>query len=273
MHITTRQINLHRGGLTYGEIGDSGPTLLMLHGFAFRQGLHPFMERLGAHFRVIAPDLPFSNRIDFQAGHTLENYAGSIIDLIDALGLEKVSLFGNSVGGTLGLLCCLWAPGRIDRLVIRCPLWSKAQLPFYLRIKPLVDLHILLSGISAYNTWALDLFYNQSAKMSDLDKQVVPGSNKPYISGEIDPAVLSRLLGHLVRVEIGADLHRIENETLVLWGGSDRFIDPVWGNRLSGLLPNSRCLSMDSEYHNITTADPDALSEIFSQFILNECSD
>jgi pimeloyl-ACP methyl ester carboxylesterase len=272
LDIPTRQIDLPQGSLTYGEVGDSDQILLMLHGFTFRQGLHTFMVKLGSYFKVIAPDLPFSNQIIYPHEHTLDNYADSIMELIDALGLGKVSIFGNSVGGTLGLLCCLRAPQRINKLAIRCSLWSKAQLPFYLRIKPMVDLHNHLSGISAYNTWALDLFYNLSAKMSAMDNQIEVFSMKPYIPGQIKPEILSRFLGHLVRVEIGGNLHRIRNETLIFWGGSDRFISSVWGSRLSSILPNSRGLVMDSEYHNIVTADPDKLVETIHLFIVNKTS-
>jgi pimeloyl-ACP methyl ester carboxylesterase len=188
--------------------------------------------------------------------------------LIDRLGLGSVSLFGNSVGGTLGLMCCLHAPDKIDKLVIRCPLWSRAQLPFYLRIQPLVALHGWLSGIEPYAAWALDTFYRQSARMSPTIAAAEGPSSRPDSLDQVDAAVLSRFLGHLARVEITAALPEIAVKTLVLWGEDDRFVSPAWGASLAEILPKARSLAMPGEYHNIATADPDALAEILYGFLL-----
>jgi pimeloyl-ACP methyl ester carboxylesterase len=268
MGIVIRDIRLETGLHTFGEVGGTNHTLLMLHGFAFRQGLHPFMDVLQSHFRVITPELPFSNRSLYSNGHTLENYVDTLLDFIDRLGLGRVTLFGNSVGGTLGLMCCLKAPHRFNKLVVRCPLWSQAQLPFYLRLGPLVALHGWLSGIQPYAAWALRTFYLQSARMSPTEVENASVPCRPATLDQVEAPVLSRFLGHLVQVEITARLPAIETETLILWGESDRFVKPPWGIRLAESLPKAHYQGMPGEYHNIATADPQSLAKIITRFAL-----
>ena len=113
----TQLVDLDSGLISYCEAGNSDQTLLLLHGFSFRQGMYPLMDSLKSNFHVVIPDLPFSTNNNFHLSHSLDSYAAFLLDFVDHLGLEKVSIFGNSVGGTLGLLCCAAAPGRFDSIV------------------------------------------------------------------------------------------------------------------------------------------------------------
>src|SRR5210317_1364859 len=103
MEIPTKKIKLNSGVHTYCDSGDSDHSLLLLHGFSFRPGLYPLLKALSLDFRVVIPDLPFSTRNDFRFGHNVQNYVDYLLEFIDALGLENISIFGNSVGGTLGM--------------------------------------------------------------------------------------------------------------------------------------------------------------------------
>jgi pimeloyl-ACP methyl ester carboxylesterase len=270
----TSQIELHSGIHTYCDIGDSDRALLLLHGFSFRQGMYPLIDALKANFRVIVPDLPFSTRYEFRKSHSLENYVDYLLEFVQKVGLKNASIFGNSVGGTLGLMCCMESPLQFDRLVVRCPLWSSKQLPTYMQFKPLVDLHAYLSQNRFFALKMLAIFYGMSARMSPVDgnednKYAAAKSHSPipYREDQINPVVLSSFLGNLIQVEIESRLSSIPNKTLILWGELDKFIQSMWGVHLNQLLPESQFIVMAREYHNIVTSRPGILAKVISEFV------
>ena len=264
----THGVELPSGVHTYCDSGDSNHTLMFLHGFSLRQGLYPLMDILKSHFRVVIPDLPFSSINDFHLPHRLENYVVFLLEFVQQLELENISIFGNSVGGTLGLLCCMTAPKQFNRLIVRCPLWTFRQLPSYMQNKPLFNLHNQLSNNKRYSKLALNIFYGVSARMSPANGNSRRNKSiHPYKYGQINPIVMSQFLGHLIQIDIESQLQTIPNDTLILWGGLDSFITSEWGNYLNHILPNSRYLEMIGEYHNISTVQTDKLTKIISVFL------
>lgn len=49
---------------------------------------------------------------------TLRGYALDLIEILDALGLERVCYVGHSIGGVIGLLASIERPERFERLVL-----------------------------------------------------------------------------------------------------------------------------------------------------------
>jgi len=266
MNFPEKSIQLSTGTHAYTEIGDAAETLLLLHGFAFRVGMYPLAQQLSSQFRLIIPDLPFSVKNDAFVQHNLPGYADFLLEFVRTLKLDRISIFGNSLGGTLALMCARIAPDLFKRLVIRSPLWSVAQLPWYLRIKPLNRLHLSLSKNRSYAIWALERFYQASARLSAVDKYA-GDSIVPYQVEQISPRVLSRFLAELLDVEFTDALKGIHTETLIVWGEQDTFIPSTWGASLANLLPNACYLEMQGEYHNISTVDTAKLAEEINLFL------
>lgn len=273
MDIQTHQIKLRSGVHTYCDVGDSKHTILLLHGFSFRQGLYPLVAALKPIFRVVVPDLPFSTRNHFRLDHTLENYTETLLEFVQKLGLEEISIFGNSVGGTLGMMCCMRNPQQFEWLLVRSPLWSRAQLPAYLRIRPLIKFFSHLSKNRSIALKIIDIFYRTSTRMSPVqDVAMAKRADRVRNMGHygedyINPIVLTRFMGHLVQVEIGDQLHTLQNTTLILWGERDNFVTSKWGAKLDQILPDSQFLVMPGEYHNIVTSDTATLAEVIEGFI------
>lgn len=132
----------------------------------------------------------------------------------------------------------------------------------------LINLHNTLSGNEFYSWCILKLFYRISARMSPIDGDMAQRKmSVPYKDEEIDPLILSRFLGHLIQVEVENLLRSIPNETLILWGALDSFVQSEWGDTLNYKVPNSHCLEMYGEYHNIATVRTNILASIITEFI------
>lgn len=106
------------GGLSFhvAEAGEGEP-LLMLHGWP----QHWFMWRgvipgLAQSYRVICPDLRGLGWSDApRSGYEKENLANDMLNLMDALHLDRVRLVGHDWGGYTGFLMCLFQPERFER--------------------------------------------------------------------------------------------------------------------------------------------------------------
>ena len=262
----TQEISLSTGKHTYCELGSGKRTLLLLHGFSFRPGLYPLALHLKEHFHVVMPDLPFTGKDHRFREHSLPQYVDFLLELVDTLALENVSIFGNSLGGTLALMCDIAAPQRFDSLILRSPLWSAAQLPWYLRIKPLVTAHVYLSMNRFYALRVLELFYKISARVSPVNG-AEPQNIIPYDVDSISPRVLSKFLGRLLQVELEPSLSQVSAKSLIVWGEQDTFIPSQWGAALQGILPNADFLEMAGEYHNIATIDVNKLADEIISFL------
>ncbi|MBJ27428.1 MAG: hypothetical protein CL776_01265 [Chloroflexi bacterium] len=109
----------------YNEAG-SGHPVIFLHGSGpgasswsnFARNVGPFSEK----YRAILMDQPGYNKTDVRVineGETRSQVNGnSVVGLMDALGIEKASLVGNSMGGATALNVAVDFPDRIEKLVL-----------------------------------------------------------------------------------------------------------------------------------------------------------
>jgi pimeloyl-ACP methyl ester carboxylesterase len=75
---------------------------------------------LAERFQVVAPDMAgfgFSER-PAHASYDLALWVGQVVGLLEALGLERVSVVGNSFGGAVALRLATSHPELVDRLVL-----------------------------------------------------------------------------------------------------------------------------------------------------------
>jgi pimeloyl-ACP methyl ester carboxylesterase len=103
------------------EAGD-GPPLVLIHGVGgHAEAWARNVTRLGEHFRVMAIDLlwhGYSAKPPYTDGEDIPAYAEQLLDLLDAEGIERAHLEGESLGGWIGLWMALHHPDRLDRLVL-----------------------------------------------------------------------------------------------------------------------------------------------------------
>jgi 3-oxoadipate enol-lactonase len=79
------------------------------------------LPALTQDFRVVRFDHPGHGRSPIpDAPVTVESLADDVVELLDALELERVSFCGLSLGGMVGMALALRASERLDRLVLCC---------------------------------------------------------------------------------------------------------------------------------------------------------
>ena len=107
--------------LNVAQAGDGEPVLL-LHGFPdnWRLWRHQMAALVGAGRKVIAPDLRgmgASDKPDGPDQYAIPIVAGDMVGVLDALGLERVSVVGHDWGASVAWAMALFAPERVEKLV------------------------------------------------------------------------------------------------------------------------------------------------------------
>ena len=109
------------------ETGE-GPVVVFIHGSGpgasghsnFRQNIDAFVA---AGYRVILPDLIGYGASSKPEGidYTLQLFTDTLYDALQAHGIERASLVGNSLGGGIALQMTLDHPEFSERLVLMAP--------------------------------------------------------------------------------------------------------------------------------------------------------
>jgi len=113
--------------LHYHRAGD-GPGLLLLHGsgpgVSGWANFGPNVPAFSRHFTVVIPDQPgfgASYRPDLTAAPYPRTSVAAILRVLDAEGIDRVDVVGNSLGGGVAVQLTLDHPDRVGRLVLMGP--------------------------------------------------------------------------------------------------------------------------------------------------------
>ncbi len=114
-------VEVPAGTVHVAQAGTSGPWVLLLHqtprSWREYQGVLPL---LGARFRAVAMDtIGFGDSSRLPAGEdSIEAWAGVALTLLDALGIDEVSVVGHHTGALIAAELAVQAPQRVRSLVL-----------------------------------------------------------------------------------------------------------------------------------------------------------
>jgi len=226
-----RYIKVGDANIRYWAMG-SGSPLLLIHGLGasveyWQQNIEP----LSQHCRVYAMDLLGFGRSDKpRIEYSLHYAAQFIADFMDAQGIERASLVGNSMGGLISLQFAIEFPERLDKLVLVDNAGFGRELIWIFRLMTLPVLGEVLYGPNERGMRTLQrmLFYDKRFVTDEwveqnLEMARLPGARDFFLSvlrygvnlRGLRPEILEPLL---------AQIPGIEAPTLIMWGAQDRFI-------------------------------------------------
>src|SRR5918994_1155368 len=119
MMSTQSEIELHGHRVCFRHAGE-GPLVVLIHGITGRSDQwEPAIEHLATDHAVLAPDLLGHGESAKPRGdYSLGAYASAVRDTMVALGYERATVVGHSLGGGIAMQFAYQFPERCERLVL-----------------------------------------------------------------------------------------------------------------------------------------------------------
>lgn len=271
-----RDIAIGARSIRVYEFG-KGPALLMLHGGgAGANGLSNYGRNIAAlakNFRVIVADLPGygASTKGLDQSDVFGDLAQTMLGLLDALGIAKAHIIGNSLGGACALRMALDAPERVWRLVLMGPggIGTTRGLPTE-GIKKLIGYYKgegpsrekLAEFIRNY------LVFNGSQVPDDLIDARYQASIDPEVVAS-PPLQGPPSLEAAFKMDFTRDtrLKTLPHHTLVLWGREDKVNKPSGGRTLAKTLRNCDLYEFANTGHWVQWERADEFNAVTLSFL------
>lgn len=271
------EVHLPQGTIRYQEEG-TGEPLLFVHGVVVDGSLwRKVVPGLSKDFRCIVPDWPFgSHAVPMAADADMSPpaLAKLVVDFMDALELETVTLVGNDSGGALSQIVAATYPDRIARLVLTsCDMYDRFVPPLF---KPLtwaahVPGAIWLIGQSLRLRFAqrLPIAYGWVTKRHP-EKEVVDGWLKPGRASagvRRDFAKVLRGIDSRYTIDAAEKLKSLDKPVLLAWAVEDKLFPLEHARRFAADVPDGTLVEIDDSYSFVPEDQPERLAEAIASFV------
>lgn len=217
-----------RTPVSYTERGEGHPFLI-LHGGGGPQTVTGFADLLAAerHAHVITPTHPgFGGTARPDGFSTIAQLARLYIALLDRLGLDDVTVVGNSIGGWIAAELALLGSPRVSRVVLVDGVGIEVEG------HPVTDISPLsmdeLARLSYFNPAAFRIDPDAMTEAQRAGMAANRAALQVYGGARMgDPALRGRLAA-------------VACPALVVWGEADRIGDPDYGRAYAAAIPGAR---------------------------------
>lgn len=227
----------------------NGVPVVLVHGVGLdSRYMVPLGRRLSAlGYQVLAPDLPGFGPspkpvgVTWPAGPDVREQTEHLVAWMDACGVGRAAVFGNSVGVQVAVELAARFPERVQCLVLSGPTPDPAYrtpLKQYLRV---------LRNMP-FEQPTLNLLYQVQYASTGM----------------------ARMLQHLVRTvddPIEARLPDVPVAALVVRGRYDQTLSQPWAEEFARLLPDARLVVVEGGAHNVHYSAPELTARLVHRFL------
>lgn len=218
---------------------EDAPPVILIHGFIYSlESFDAWAADLKRDHRVIRFDLLGHGLSgpDPQRRYSPQERGAFVGDLMDALGVERAIVGGNSLGGLAAWRFAATAPGRVSALILvspgaypnrgvaETPLSPPAPFAFFLRNPTEAGVALALQGVYADKT---AITPDGVRRTTALMRQ--PGNGDAFVES----------IEEFSLPDPEAMLNAIAAPTLILWGAEDKVIPAEQGSQIAAAIPDA----------------------------------
>ena len=230
--------------------------LILLHGWmGCKEGWVRQIPVFAREYIVIAPDLRgFGESSKPPTGYTMGEYVSDLAGFMEELGIERAHVLGQSFGGIIAQMFAYSCPERTQSLI----LWATRSEPTGASNAEAAVEFIKREGMPAF----AEMFSGRLA--DDSEPEITEWNKRLVASGAAHVAI--ETLREVARVNITADLHKIQAPTLILATREDKVIPFEFAEKIRHNIPNSKI----NEYtgsHGAYLKNPDECNKAILKFL------
>ena len=275
--VERREIELHGHRVSYSIAGE-GPLVGLIHGITESAAVwRDVMPRLARHYTVIAGDLLGHGQSAKPRGdYSLGAYASGMRDLIGALGYERGTVVGRSLGGGIAMQFAYQYPEYTERMVLVSsgglghevhPLLRAATLPGSELVLPLIAPSWAVSAGAAIGRGLGRLGLHVRSDIAEMARGYASLNDgeardafRHTLRAVVDPG--GQRVSALDRLYLAEDM-----PVLLLWGENDPIIPAAHGRAAKELIPGSRYVEFAGSGHWPQLDDPERFADVLIDFI------
>lgn len=242
----------NRNGFKYLDEGE-GEVMLLLHGlFGALSNWDDVVNRFSKNYRVMIPLLPVYEKSARKEGviglnHFLERF-------IEEMGLNHMTIMGNSLGGHIALIYTINNQEKVDRLVLTgsSGLFENSMGGSFPK-----------RGSYAYIKERVEYtFYDPSTVSKEyIDEVFETTTSIPKCMAIVGIAKSAQ------RHNLANELHKITVPTLLVWGLNDTITPPLVAHDFNRLITNSKLRFIDKCCHAPMMEQPEKFNSILEEFL------
>ena len=274
--LVPHELELHGHRVSY-RIAGSGPALLLLHGIAnSSETWERVAPLLSDRFTLIAPDLLGHGASASPPGdYSLGAHASGARDVATALGHERVTVVGHSLGGGIAMQFAYQFPERTERLVLVSSGGLGREVHPLLKAASLPGADYVLPALTSRRLVGL------GRELGGLFGRVglKPGGDVAVLArgfASLDNAGSRQAFLHTVRAVIEPGGQRVSANarlalaaqipSLIVWGERDSIIPVAHGEDAHRAMPGSRFERFEGAGHMPHDDEPARFARILTEF-------
>jgi pimeloyl-ACP methyl ester carboxylesterase len=224
----------------------SGPVVVLIHAnYASLFMWEPWASALKDRYRVIRFDMTAHGLtgVDPSGDYSLERTVATFEKFADALGLQRFTIGGTSLGGTVGMHYTVKHPERVERLVLVSPgslekdvrgRTTPREIPRFADVFAYVTPRFFATGL-------LKLGYGDKSKLTDA---VIDEWYEMWMRAGNRPAMLARLRQY-VSGDVEAKIRAVSVPVLLLWGEKNPRVPVALAYEFQKLLVNAPSVQLE----------------------------
>ncbi|MFN2456987.1 MAG: alpha/beta fold hydrolase [Chitinophagaceae bacterium] len=241
-----------QGKFRFLEEGEGEP-LVLLHGlFGALSNFRDLIEYFRQHYKVVVPMLPL---FELDILHTtVGGLAKFVHKFLEARDYKNIHLLGNSLGGHVAMVYLLKHPERTKSLILTgsSGLFESAMGDTYPK-----------RGDYEYIKRKTEItFYDPKTATKELVDEVFE-----ITRNRIKVIKIIALAKSAIRNNLGEELSRIKQPTLLIWGDNDIITPPFVAREFQKLIPNSELHFIDKCGHAPMMEKPEEFNNILHKFL------
>ena len=199
-------------------------------------------------FRIVRYDHPGHGGSPLEELRGMDSLSRGVVELIDELGVDRVSFVGLSLGGAVGMQLALDAPDRVDRLVLACtgPRFGDASV-WDERIRVVRN-----GGMAAIADVLLPRWFTPEFENVQPFRDMLLA---------VPPETYVRYCELLREFDLTGRVHGIPLPTLTIAGAEDPTSPPDAVKAMAAEIPDSRIVKIEGAAHLANVEQPQAFNQ------------